>query len=541
MNDTTTDAGSFFAPLRKRWWLVLVIGAAVGLLTYVYYKRQPATFIAKTQLYLAAGSEQGAGGGSGGSARLSGRSLADQVELINSAVVGLPVRKRLKAQGDLKALKGKEHAAANASNDFITISTEARSPRAAVTLANAYAVEYLHRQRANFQRGLRNQIATDRQQLRRIETPPPSKGSKGGGAASGSSTIQAATLASKINTLESQLAGSSGVEQVSTAKATPLPVSPQPKKNAIFGLVLGLLLGAIAVSLSSRFNRRLGSLSQVESAFGQQILTALPKVKNPIVTRDGVRMPSRPLLEPLRRLATSLQLAGTREGAVGQGPRSVLFLSPESGDGKSTVVANLARVLRDAGARVVVVEADFRRPIQARLLDADTAGLTEVLAGTTTVEQLAQAQAARAGGPVNANEDGAPAQPPGALGTGSLTVLPGSAAATNPPALLASDGMRSLLRSLCEEYDYVLIDAPSLLEVSDAMPLLPQVEGIVLVARIGHTRDASAQRLMSTLSRATTAPILGVVANCPSPKDAERYGFAAPRATTGVQPKLLRR
>jgi Mrp family chromosome partitioning ATPase len=101
--------------------------------------------------------------------------------------------------------------------------------------------------------------------------------------------------------------------------------------------------------------------------------------------------------------------------------------------------------------------------------------------------------------------------------------------------------MRSLLRSLSEEYDYVLIDAPSLLEVSDAMPLLPQVEGIVLVARIGHTRDASAQRLMSTLSRATTAPILGVVANCPSPKDAERYGFAAPRAATGVQPKLLRR
>lgn len=91
--------------------------------------------------------------------------------------------------------------------------------------------------------------------------------------------------------------------------------------------------------------------------------------------------------------------------------------------------------------------------------------------------------------------------------------------------------MGELLRSLAEELDYVLIDAPPPLEVSDVMPLLPAVDGIILVTRIGHTRDVSAQRLAQLLARTVSAPLLGIVANCVPRKDIERYGFAwAPTA-----------
>jgi Mrp family chromosome partitioning ATPase len=100
--------------------------------------------------------------------------------------------------------------------------------------------------------------------------------------------------------------------------------------------------------------------------------------------------------------------------------------------------------------------------------------------------------------------------------------------------------MERLLRSVADEFDYVLIDAPPPLEVSDVMPLLRIVDGLIVVGRIGHTRHISAERLAQLLQRTASAPTLGAVANCVPRKDIERYGFAwAPQE----QPrrKLIRR
>jgi Mrp family chromosome partitioning ATPase len=88
--------------------------------------------------------------------------------------------------------------------------------------------------------------------------------------------------------------------------------------------------------------------------------------------------------------------------------------------------------------------------------------------------------------------------------------------------------MTEVLRSVAEDFDYVLIDAPSPLEVSDVMPLLNIVDGIVIVARLAHTREMSAQRLLQLLAHAPRAPLLGLVANCVPRREAERYGFSSP-------------
>ena len=110
---------------------------------------------------------------------------------------------------------------------------------------------------------------------------------------------------------------------------------------------------------------------------------------------------------------------------------------------------------------------------------------------------------------------------------GTLSVLiGGDEGSASPPALLGSEAMGELLRTLPEEYDHVLIDAPPPLEVSDVMPLLTKVDAIVIVARVGHTRDVAADRLMELLSRTPTASVLGVVVNCVQRKDLERSGFA---------------
>jgi Mrp family chromosome partitioning ATPase/capsular polysaccharide biosynthesis protein len=533
MNDTTTDTARVFAPLWKRKWIILLVGIAVGVGTYFYYKHQPASYVAKTALYLGGTSEQGQTSGSNPGKALSGREIANQVELINSSIVGGPVHRKLRAEGNLPAVKAKAKATASPTASFIIITTEARTPRAAVALANAYALEYIARQKTNYFRNVKQQLANTRQQLRRIETPTGG-GKKGGQSAS--SAIQQATLASKINALESQLSNFVGVQQVSPAKANPLPLSPKPKKSAIFGFVLGLLLAAVGAYVFSLFDRRLGSLSDVEGMFQAQVLTALPKVRSPTRRPNGERAPARPLLEPLRRLHTTLQL-GDGIGRNGP-PRSIVFVSADPGDGRSTLIANLARVQRDAGARVAVIEADMRNPVLGRLLDVDSPhGLGDVLMGRAALDEAMRevapsAPEVPAGGPDGAAPGGISTTVVAQRGTGSLSALLAGDAIDNPPALLASVQMADLLRAVSDVYEFVLIDAPPPLSVSDVMPLLPLVDGVILVARIGHTGTQAAQRLVQVLGRTTSAPLLGVVANCVAPKDLERYGFSpapAPR------------
>jgi Mrp family chromosome partitioning ATPase len=93
--------------------------------------------------------------------------------------------------------------------------------------------------------------------------------------------------------------------------------------------------------------------------------------------------------------------------------------------------------------------------------------------------------------------------------------------------------MAELIRRLGEEYDSVLVDAPPPLQFSDVMPLLSAVDAVVIVARVDHTREVSARRLMQLLERTPSAPILGVIANAARPRDMERYGLGSGRRRGG--------
>ncbi len=120
----------------------------------------------------------------------------------------------------------------------------------------------------------------------------------------------------------------------------------------------------------------------------------MPKVRRPIVRASG--QPPRPsvnLLEPLRRLQAAVALR-ERNGSGASAPSSgrvILFVSPDPGDGKSTIAADLALVQRDAGERVVLVEANFRRPVQSRLLGLEGDGrLADVLTGRLNFDDGSQ-------------------------------------------------------------------------------------------------------------------------------------------------------
>jgi Mrp family chromosome partitioning ATPase len=526
----STDATAIFAPLWRRKWLILAVGIAVGVASYFYYKQQPPTYAASTQLYL--GAEEQAPGEKG-STKLQAVTSSAQTSVINLIIVE-KVRQQMRAEHEGALVRGaKVRAKAPEKGEFITISTEASSARVAARLANLTAQTYISRQRVRHRRVIESAIAITRRQLNRLEAasaPTRTPGKKGGSTTrSTASILQATTLSTKINELEASL-GVAGATQVKPASAlTAERLSPQPRKNAIFGFVLGLVLAAIAAYVLSRYDNRLRSLAVIDEVFPSPILAAMPKVTRPITDRDGSPAPSRILLEPLRRMHTSLQLAGKLDGGGHPSARVLLFISPDPGDGKSTLVADLALVQRDAGERVAVVEANFRRPRQARLLGVDDArGLADVLAGTVALEDAMQrvfpAQAAAAADPTETGQAVATAVE---ARSGSLFLLAGGRSVLNPPAVMAQPGMRGLLETLEADFDYVLIDAPSPLEFSDVMPLLGLVQGIVVVLRVGHTREMAAQRLSGLLAQSSSAPVLGTVANCVGRADSERYGFSA--------------
>jgi Mrp family chromosome partitioning ATPase/capsular polysaccharide biosynthesis protein len=562
MNETT-DATAIFAPLWKRKWLILAIAILVGAGSYVYYKHQPSVYSATTQVYLGNGNEEQSqiGAGGNGAKKAIPPNPATQAALINSNIIREAVRARLrrehKSHAVRTALNGKTKAASTEKSEFITINGEAPSARGAALLVNTTAQAYVKRQNAHYRAEVEAAIALTRRQIHRLEASQiqPASTSQGktavkSGASNTTATIQSATLSTKINQLESDLSIAE-VTQVNPAKTIDsVLLSPHPRSNALFGFAIGLLLAAFAAYGLDRLDRRMRSLATIEEIFQTQVLTALRAVRRPLlVNRDGRPVPAYILREALWRLQTTLQVGNNEaeNGAVapdkggGRGPRTILCVSADPGDGKSTLIAALALAWGEAGERVAVLEADFRRPVQSRLLNVSGShGLADVLTGMIPLEQAMQSVSLMRPEATTVNSPSSPVPGPapapvlaaGSTATvvasaGSVSLLAGGTKVANPPALLGHPAAGELVRSLARDFDHVLIDAPSPLQVSDVLPLLAAVDGIVIVARVGHTRAGSAERLVQLLARTPSAPVLGVVANAVSQADIKKYGVYA--------------
>ncbi|HEX4466478.1 MAG TPA: Wzz/FepE/Etk N-terminal domain-containing protein, partial [Solirubrobacteraceae bacterium] len=448
------EAPSLFAPLWRRKWLILLVAVLVGAGTYIYYKRERHVYVAKTELYFGSSAEEQAqlNGTRGVGKKASSAASTTAVALINSNIVREAVKDRLrkerKSASTRAAARGKATATSKEKSQFVASEAKAHQKRAAALLANVTAQTYVRRQSANHRRAVETALSLTRRQLRRIEATQalaavPAKSKKAGNASEknpqklpGSTglTLQEAKLREKINELESAFYVTS-VKQIKPAKAGAAQLlSPKPQKNAIFGFALGFVLACFAAYALGRFDRRLRSLAAIERAFEAQILTALPLTRRPIVSRDGVPAPSRLLREPLRRLqaGVTLSAANPLDGVVSR-PRSLLFVSADPGDGKSTTAAGLALVQREAAERVALVEADFRRPVQARLLILHgTEGLADVIERRLSLEGAIQRV-----GPIRPAGE---AQPE-AVAPAAVATLVGSSTAGSLSVLLGGDGV----------------------------------------------------------------------------------------------------
>ncbi|MGN6869079.1 MAG: polysaccharide biosynthesis tyrosine autokinase [Solirubrobacteraceae bacterium] len=311
------------------------------------------------------------------------------------------------------------------------------------------------------------------------------------------SGVEGADLKDRANSLQilSQLQSDEvALEQAATAPSA--PSSPKVLRNTVLGAVLGLLLGLAVAFLLQRLDRRLREPTDLEEVYGVPLLgvvpesTALRQAQG--ATDHGSELP------PNEAEIFGLLRAHIRYFNVDRDLRTVVIVSAAPGDGKSTVARWLAIATATIGSRVLFLEADLRRPMAAKYFGIQREpGVAEVLVGqeslATAVQRVAFASRKET--------------------TISLDVLvAGGLLPPNPPQVIESQAMTSLLAEARENYDLVVIDTPPLVLLPDAFPLLRQADGVLIVSRLGENRRDVAVRLRETLA-GVDAPVVGVIAN----------------------------
>jgi capsular exopolysaccharide synthesis family protein len=276
-----------------------------------------------------------------------------------------------------------------------------------------------------------------------------------------------------------------------------------PKANQIFlaGAILGILAGAGLAYLADVLDKSFRTPEEIRRRLGLPVLGHIPFIEHGEDTLEATGTNGRPL-----RLGAALSTylrPTSLEAEAFRGVRTAIFFStrgerhkviqvtsPGMGDGKSTLAANLAISIAQSGKSVVLLDADFRRPRVHRLFEISSqAGLASLILGQGELPDAVQES-----------------------GIAGLSLLPSGPRPCNPAELLSSPRLDELLQDMRERYDFVIIDTPPLLAVTDPCVVAPRVDGILLTIRIAKNGRPAAERAREILVT-LGVPVFGVVVN----------------------------
>jgi exopolysaccharide transport family protein len=295
---------------------------------------------------------------------------------------------------------------------------------------------------------------------------------------------------------------SNNIRPVDQARVPQYPTEPNVPRNLGFALALGLTTGiglafllegmdntvrtpeqAQAISaLPSLGMIPMGSKTQAEAST-KHLTVAASKEAVELVTQTH---PQSQMAESYRALRTSLLLS-----SLGSPPKTILITSALPQEGKSTTSINTSIVLAQKGSRVLLIDADLRRPsIHKTLGMGPRTGLSNVLTGSASLKQAVVRSSILP----------------------SLYVLPAGTPPPNPAELLASSNMKDVLTELREEYDHIVVDTPPTLSVTDAVVMSTRADAVVLVIRCGQTTKQALRRARDLLMQ-VNARVCGVLLN----------------------------
>lgn len=305
------------------------------------------------------------------------------------------------------------------------------------------------------------------------------------------------------NRLEPKRAdGQSSVSLTTTQEAQTAdePVSPRASLLLPAGLLLGLLCGIGIAVLTAVFDTRVRSARDVRQLTDIPVIGRIPRdsviANDPLVVRASKHGPT---AEAFRALRTNLDFLG-----VGSRSRIFVITSSSLGEGKSITAVNLSIILAESGLRVALVDCDLRRPKIAEYLGIEgAAGLTDVLVGRAEIADVLQP-----------------------WGEHGLNALPAGHIPPNPSELLGSHAMDTVLQELDNDFDYVILDAPPTLAVTDSAVVGKKAAGIIMVAAAGSTKKPALDESIRT-HQALGARVAGVVVTMLHPKGEDLYSYGA--------------
>jgi receptor protein-tyrosine kinase len=249
-------------------------------------------------------------------------------------------------------------------------------------------------------------------------------------------------------------------------------LQPQDAERVLkFQKKRGLRFGDAAIKLG------LLSKADVQQALSQQYDYPYLMAGNQQVNAEVVAAfsPFSPLVEQLRVLRSQLML---RWIDASQGRQALSIASPESGEGRSFIAANLAVVFSQLGERTLLIDADMRRPRQHRLFRLDNKqGLSSILAGRSQVREAVK-------------------RVPGLLG---LSILPAGPLPPNPLELLSRTTFHALIAAAKKHFDVIIVDTPAGNNTADAQAVTVATQGALVLARRNQTNIASLQSLVLSL------------------------------------------
>jgi capsular exopolysaccharide synthesis family protein len=290
------------------------------------------------------------------------------------------------------------------------------------------------------------------------------------------------------------------------------PANPvlRPQSTVIMtALAFSLLAGIVVAFLMESLDTGLRSIAEIESITELPSLAIIPRARRSSVDHAGtlttaqrnigiLTQPKSQFAESFRSLRTSLLLS-----TAGHPPKFIVLTSATPSEGKTTAASNLAAILAQRDTRVLLIDGDLRRPnIHHRFGLNGKIGLTTVLTGATKLEDTVQS---------------VPEIP-------NLDILPSGPVPPFPTEMLSSGAMDAILRRCGELYDYVVIDSPPILSVTDGVILARQADAVVLVVRHGKSSKHVVRRARDILLR-SGAGITGIVLNAVDLNSPEYYGY----------------
>jgi len=273
-----------------------------------------------------------------------------------------------------------------------------------------------------------------------------------------------------------------GSSSMATAATSAAQTAPMTKRNMLGGAVIGFVIGIGLIFLLEALDRKVRTSEEVSELLGMSLLARIPAPSRKLRRNDELALMAdngSAAAEAYRKLRVALDFANLQVKA-----RVIVVTSAVEQEGKSTTAANLAVALAQVGRSVVIVDLDFRRPYLHNYFKVGMVpGVTDVALGHISLDDAIHRIALGAGTPSSNGASPANTNGGGSFG-GFLNVLTAGTQPMDPVAFLESEAIGDVLAAIRERTDIVLIDAPPVLPVSDAMAISARADGMIVVARL---------------------------------------------------------